>query len=143
MLTADQINTIHRLHLVEKWPLRKIARHLKIGRRTLVKYIETPAPPRAPRDRTSKLDAFKPAISELLERDSTAPATVILERLRTLGFDGGITIVKNYLQAVRTEAKNRRAYVRMEPGPVTRGAAAQATLSGDKVCCRLRFWSAL
>jgi hypothetical protein len=37
MLTSDQINNIHRLHLVEKWPLRKIARHLKIGRRTLVK----------------------------------------------------------------------------------------------------------
>jgi transposase len=117
MLTADQINTIHRLHLVEKWPLRKIARHLKIGRRTLVKYIKMPAPPPARRDRASKLDAFKPAISELLERDSTAPATVILERLRTLGFDGSITIVKDYLQAVRTEAKNRRAYVRMEPGP--------------------------
>jgi hypothetical protein len=37
MLTPDQINTIHRLHLVEKWPLRKIARHLKIGRRTIGK----------------------------------------------------------------------------------------------------------
>src|SRR5271157_1507148 len=117
MLTPEQINTIHRLHLVEKWPLRKIARHLKIGRRTIAKYIETPAPPTAHRDRASKLDAFKPAISELLERDPTAPATVILERLRTLGFDGGITILKIYLQAVRTEAKNRRAYVRMEPGP--------------------------
>jgi transposase len=34
-----------------------------------------------------------------------------------LGFDGGITIVKDYLQAVRAESKNRRAYVRMEPGP--------------------------
>jgi transposase len=117
MLTPGQINTIHRLHLVEKWSLRKIARHLKIGRRTLAKYIETPAPPPAHRDRASKLDAFKPAIGELLERDSTAPAAVILERLRPLGFDGGITIVKDYLQAVRTEAKNRRAYVRMEPGP--------------------------
>jgi transposase len=117
MLTPDQINSIHRLHLVEKWPLRKIARHLKIGRRTIGKYLETPAPPPVRRDRASKLDAFKPAISELLERDSTAPATVITERIRTLGFDGGITIVKDYLQAVRTEAKNRRAYVRMEPGP--------------------------
>src|ERR1700733_14658418 len=117
MLTPDQINSIHRLHLVEKWPLRKIARHLKIGRRTIGKYIATPAPAPVHRDRASKLDAFKPAISELLERDSTAPATVILERLRTLGFDGSVTIVKDYLQVLRTEAKNRRAYVRMEPGP--------------------------
>jgi transposase len=117
MLTSDQINTIHRLHLVEKWPLRKIARHLKIGRRTVAKYIETPAPPPTRRDRASKLDPFKPAIGELLERDPTAPATVIAERLRTLGFDGGITILKDYLHALRTEARNRRAYVRMEPGP--------------------------
>jgi hypothetical protein len=52
-----------------------------------------------------------------LERDSTAPATVIAERIRTLGYDGGITIVKDYLQAVRAEAQSRRAYVRVEPGP--------------------------
>lgn len=117
MLTPDQINTIHRLHLIDKWSLRKIARHLQIGRHTVAKYIETPAPPPAHRDRASKLDPFKPAIDELLERDPTAPATVIAERLRTLGFDGGITIVKDYLQALRADTKNRRAYVRMEPGP--------------------------
>ncbi len=117
MLTPDQINTIHRLHFIEKWPLRKIARHLHIGRRTLAKYIETPAPPLTRRDRASKLDPFKLAITELLERDPAAPATVIAERLRTLGFDGGITILKEYLHALRADTKNRRAYVRMEPGP--------------------------
>ena len=117
MLTSDQINNIHRLHLIEKWPLRKIARHLKIGRRTLAKYIQNPAPPPTRRDRASKLDPFKPAITELLERDSTAPATVIAESIRTLGYDGGITIVKDYLQAVRAAAQNRRAYVRVGPGP--------------------------
>jgi hypothetical protein len=31
MLTPDQINELHRLHLVEKWSLRKISRHLRIG----------------------------------------------------------------------------------------------------------------
>ena len=117
MLMSDQINSIHRLHLVDKWPLRKIARHLHIGRRTIAKYIQTPAPPPTRRDRASKLDAFKPAIDELLECDASAPATVIIEHPRTLGFDGGITIVKDYLHALRMEARNRRAYVRMEPGP--------------------------
>ena len=39
MLTPDQINDIHRLHWVEKWSLRKIARHLHIGRRTFAKYL--------------------------------------------------------------------------------------------------------
>jgi hypothetical protein len=38
MLTPDQINELHRLHLVEKWSLRKISRHLRIGRHTLVNF---------------------------------------------------------------------------------------------------------
>ena len=117
MLTSDQINTIHRLHSVEKWSLRKIAAHLHIGRRTVHKYIDTPAPPSTRRDRGSKLDAFKPAIAEMFQQDPAAHAPVITQRLRTLGYDGGETIVKDYLRTLRTESKNRRAYVRVEPGP--------------------------
>ena len=128
MLTPDQINTIHRLHLIDKWSVRKIARQLQIGRHTVAKYIETPAPPPAHRDRASKLNPFKPAIDELLERDPAAPAAVIAERLRTLGFDGGITILKDYLQALRADTKNRRAYVRMEPGPGERFEVERAQI---------------
>lgn len=52
MLPSDQINEIHRLHLIEKWSLRKIARHLHIGRDTLAKYVATPTPVIAPRLQT-------------------------------------------------------------------------------------------
>jgi len=38
MLTPEQINNIHRLHWVEKQLLRKIARQLHLGRRTIAKY---------------------------------------------------------------------------------------------------------
>lgn len=117
MLTPDQINTIHHLHFVEKWPQRKIAKQMKIGRRTLAKYIRNPAPAVTRRDRASKLDPFKPAIAELLERDAAAPAAAIYDRIRTLGYDGGITIVRDYIHAVRAGTAARRAYVRMEPGP--------------------------
>jgi transposase len=115
MLTPDQINTIHHLHWAEQWPLRKIARHLHIGRRTVAKYLATPAPAPSRRDRTSKLDPFKPAITELLEKDPTATSAVIAQRLRQLGYQGGITILKDYLHAVRRSAAARRAYVRVEP----------------------------
>src|SRR5207244_2950264 len=37
MLTNEQIDTIHRLHFVEKWTIRKIAKHLHIGRRAVVR----------------------------------------------------------------------------------------------------------
>jgi transposase len=115
MLSPEQINEIHRLHLVEKWSQRRIAQHLRIGRYTLAKYLDTPAPAPRRRDRASKLDAFKPVLAELLERDPQARAPVLLQRLRTLGYEGGITILKDHLQAVRKNAALRRAYVRMEP----------------------------
>ena len=117
MLSADQINNLHRLHGVEKWSMRKIATHLHIGRRTILKYLETPAPPPTRRDRTSKLDPFKAVIAELLEQDPAARSTVITQRLRTLGYDGGQTIVRDYIRALYAQSKARRAYVRVEPGP--------------------------
>jgi transposase len=117
MLTPEQINTIHRLHFAEHWSMRKIARHLHIGRRTIAQYLATPARTAAPRQRASKLDPFKAAIAELLEQDAEASAVVIAQRLRALGFDGGLSILKQYLHSVRSNSQAKRAYVRMEPGP--------------------------
>src|SRR6266516_3805553 len=115
MLTNEQIDTIHRLHFVDKWKVRKIARHLGIGRRRVAKYLSKPVQTPLHRTRTSKLDSFKPVIGDWLQKDPSVSATVILQWLRDRGFSGGITIVKDYLQAVRTETKARRAFVRMEP----------------------------
>jgi transposase len=117
MLTHDQINTIHRLHFAEQWSVRKIARHLRIGRRTIAQYLATPARTAAPRQRASKLDPFKAVIAELLEQDAEASAVVIAQRLRALGFDGGLSILKEHLHSVRINSQAKRAYVRMEPGP--------------------------
>src|SRR6516225_6323402 len=115
MLSSEQVNTIHRLHFAEHWSVRKIARHLHIGRRTIAQYLATPARMAASRTRASKLDSFKATIAELLERDAEASAVVIAQRLRTLGFDGGLSILKEYLHAVRGNSRAQRAYVRMEP----------------------------
>jgi transposase len=117
MLTAEQINSIHRLHWSEHWSVRKIARHLHLGRRTISQYLVTPARSAARRQRASKLDPFKATIAELLEQDAKASAMVIAQRLRPLGFDGGLSILKDYLHAVRAQTTAQRAYVRMEPGP--------------------------
>jgi transposase len=117
MLTAEQINAIHRLHWSEHWSVRKIARHLHLGRRTISQYLVTPARGGARRQRASKLDPFKATIAELLEQDAKASAMVIAQRLRQLGFDGGLSILKDYLHAVRAHSAVQRAYVRMEPGP--------------------------
>jgi DNA-binding transcriptional regulator LsrR (DeoR family) len=48
MLLPDQISEMHRLHWVEEWSVRKISAHLRIGRRTVAKYLDVPSPtPRA------------------------------------------------------------------------------------------------
>jgi transposase len=117
MLTPEQINTIHQLHWAEHWSVRKIARHLHLARRTISHYLVTPARRAAPRQRASKLDPFKSTIAELLEQDAKASAIVIAQRLRPLGFTGGLSILKDYLHAVRAQTAVKRAYVRMEPGP--------------------------
>jgi hypothetical protein len=39
MLTSDQINELHRLYVSEKWPIRKIERHLNMGWKTIKKYL--------------------------------------------------------------------------------------------------------
>ena len=113
MLTNEQIDTIHRLHFVEKWTARKIARHLHIGRRTVTKYLIKPAQGPLQRRRASILDPFKPVIEEWLGQDSSVTAAVIFQRLRNQGFTGGYSIVKEHLQDVRMETKPRRAFVRM------------------------------
>src|SRR3989304_1496303 len=117
MLSNEQIDTIHRLHFVEKWSVRKIAKHLHIGRRSVAKYLATPAAAPVERTRTSKLDPFKPVIAEWLEKDPSVTGAVIRQRLGARGFAGGQTIVRDYVYALRQETKVRRAYVRMEPAP--------------------------
>ena len=137
MLSNEQINEIHRLHWHQKWSLRQIARHLNLNRRTVAKYLIQPAQPRPRPQRTSKLEPFHAAIGELLEQDPHASAIVIRQRLRGRGFDGGITILKDYLHKVRTESAARRAYVRVDSEPGERfeidwGHFGVLDYSGDK-----------
>lgn len=114
MLNRETIDTIHRLHFSEHWPVRRIARHLHLGRNTVAQYLENPARQRRSTTRTSKLDPFKASIDEWLEQDRSLSAQLILERIRAAGFTGGYTIVKDYLQEVRPR-RSTRAYARMEP----------------------------
>ena len=77
MLTTDQINDLHRLYWSERWPIRKIERHLRMGWRTIKKYLDAPAQGPAPRQRESKLDPFKATLAEWLDKDPTVTAAVM------------------------------------------------------------------
>jgi transposase len=136
MLTADQINNVHHLN-AEGWSLRRIARHLNMDTRTVKKYLQAPVQKAVRRLRTSKLDAFKSTIDELLQRDPHASAAVIGQRLQPLGFRGGRTILQEYVRAHRPILPVPRAFVRMEPNPGDRfevdwGHFGVLDYSGDK-----------
>jgi transposase len=117
MLTTEQINDLHRLYWSEHWPIRKIERHLHMGWETIKKYLDMPAQTPAGRPRSSKLDPYKATIAELLEKDPSASAAVIGQRLRPLGYTGGGSILRQYVHEVRPQLKPQRAFVRMEPKP--------------------------
>jgi transposase len=137
MLTTDQINDLHRLYWSERWPIRKIERHLRMSWRTIKKYLDAPAQAPAQRQRESKLDPFKPSIHEWLEKDPTVTAAVIEQRLRSLGYRGGHTILREYVHTARPRLKPNRAFLRMEPPPGERfevdwGHFGALDYTGDK-----------
>jgi transposase len=115
MLSTEQINDLHRLYWSEHWPIRKIERQLKIGWKTIRKYLDAPAQNCAHRDRPSKLDPFKAAISEWIEKDPMVTAAVLEQKLRAMGYDGGHSILREHVRNIRPKAAPRRAFVRMEP----------------------------
>ena len=117
MLTTDQINDLHRLYWSEHWPIRKIERHLRMSWRTIKKYLDAPAQGSAQRQRESKLDPFKATIAEWLEKDPSVTAAVIEQKLRSLGYRGGHSILREYVHTVRPPLKPNRAFLCMEPPP--------------------------
>jgi transposase len=137
MLTTDQINDLHRLYWSERWPIRKIERHLHMSWRTIKKYLDAPAQGPAQRQRESKLDPFKATIAEWLEKDPTVTAAVMQQRMRPLGYSGGHSILREYVHTVRPQLKPSRAFLRMEPPPGERfevdwGHFGSLDYAGDK-----------
>jgi transposase len=68
----------------------------------------------------SKLDSHRGSIAQMLGVDSKVAATVILERLRRDGYEGGITILKDYLAEIRPFFVEAQAYQRTSylPGEI-------------------------
>jgi len=112
--------TIFEIHRLDDlgWSERKIARHLRVSRPSVNKYLINPdlsPAKRAPRP--SKLDAHRDLIKEFVEQDPQVKAPVVLQRLQDNGFVGKITIVRNYLQKLRGSQSSRRAFIRFESPP--------------------------
>jgi len=96
--------------------LKDIAAELEVHPRTVRRALKrgsAPEPERKPR--SSKLDAYKAKVDEWLGED-VWNAMVILREIQKLGYDGGRTILRQYIQPKRVLRPNR-ATVRFETEP--------------------------
>jgi len=116
MIDRHTVFHIHRLHN-EGLSQKKIAATLHIDRKTVRKFLNDPDPKRSPIKRASKLDPFKAQIDKFLAIDPMASATVILQRITSRGYDGGITILKDYLRTLRGNFKKKEPFIRFESLP--------------------------
>jgi transposase len=92
------------------------ARALGLDTRTVAKWAEVEQfRARQPRPRPSKLDAFKGQIVRWLDAHPYS-AQQIYQRLAEAGFDGGITIVKDYVHRIRPRRQPAFLKLDFEPG---------------------------
>jgi len=99
---VEQWAEVRRLRFVRGLSIREIHRRTGLHRETIRRAISSDLPPRYEREATgSKLDPFKDEIHRLLGRDARLPGQRIRELIAPLGFDGGKTIVDDYLREVR------------------------------------------
>ena len=104
MITYETYCKIREYHQKRGLNFKQIAEELGIDEETAAKYakaavfLQRAATMHA--KRASKLDAFKPMITRLLERHPYS-AMQIFQRLRAEGYTGGVSIVKDYVRGVR------------------------------------------
>ena len=103
-------NSVVTLH-ARGWAVRELSRKLGISRGRVRRILKQNSHkretgndlPGKTAERASKLDPFKDYITELLNTftDPTITGQRVLEKIREKGFDGGHTILRDYLAAVR------------------------------------------
>jgi transposase len=112
---------LRREHFVGGVSIKALARRTGMSRNTIRSALRASEPPKCGRAPTgSKLDPFKDEIHRLLGRDPAMPGQRIRELIGELGFDGGRTIVDDYLREVRPLFERPRTFQRTvyRPGEI-------------------------
>lgn len=95
-----------RLSLIEGLSLRAIAKRLHLSRKTVRRMLAR-GPARTPPSSTprpSLLDAYEVEIRRLLDETPELTAPAVLERLRPLGYTGGVSILRDRVSKLRPRA---------------------------------------
>ncbi len=101
MIDYETYCRIRHLHQHDGLTLAQIARAVSLDARTVAAWLaEAHFRPRRSAARASKLDPYKATIRQLVETHPYS-AVQILQRLREAGYEGGITVLKDYLRTIR------------------------------------------
>jgi transposase len=115
MIDYESFRKIKHLKEHEGLSAAQIAAELAMDPRTVGKWLaQEQFRPRKPTARESKLDPYKNDIVRMLETHAYS-ATQIFQRICELGFDGGYTIVKEYVRKVRPP--KTRAFLKLAFAP--------------------------
>lgn len=99
MINVEDWAEIRRLHKAERMSIKAIARRLGVARNTVREVLRSDAPRHYERARRgSAVDAFEPAILELLKEFPTMPATVVAERV---GWQRSIRVIRDRVAELR------------------------------------------
>jgi transposase len=115
MIDYESFLKIKYLHQHHGLKCSQIANHIGLDERTVEKWLhEKHYRPRKPAQKSSKLDAFKDDIVRMLQNYPYS-AVQILHKIRDDGFDGGYSIVKDYVRKVRP--KKNAAFLKLSFAP--------------------------
>ncbi|MGZ6790642.1 MAG: hypothetical protein ACXVGQ_12055 [Mycobacteriaceae bacterium] len=113
MLDVEQWADLRREHFVRGVSIKELVRRTGLARNTVRAALRSAVPPafQVP-ERPSKLEPFKDEIHRLLKEEPKLPGVRVRELIEPLGFDGGKTIVDDYLREVRPMFKRQRTHQR-------------------------------
>ena len=116
MLSPEKQTEILSLFFSKKMKVRAIARQVGVNRKSVERVIHrrSVALGVAPFSRASRLDTFKDKVVALLKEDPETTSMVILQRIRADGYDGGYSILKEWVRGQRILLRpNKEAFFKM------------------------------
>ena len=111
--------TVHRIRELSSQghSIHAVAREVGVARNTVRKYLRgTPVAAARP-PKSSKLDPYKEQIRRWVQEDHLLNCVVMLDRLRPLGYSGGITILKAFVHELRPPRAGHHPVRRYETRP--------------------------
>lgn len=116
MIDYETYQRIKQLHSQEGLSATQIAHKLGIDYRTVAKWLKAPRfHPRQSSPRSSLLDPFKDQLIEWLEHYSYT-AQQCYQRLRSMGYAGGYSILTDYIRKIRPVRKAAFLTLAFAPG---------------------------